>query len=294
MSAEWLRLYTRYEQDRSAISSDLLEKVQRLLQQESPSTIRQGVHLLAAFGSEQICQLLAFDGAQVRIALPEGNDALEACIIAFVSQDEVWSAAYRSGVFDALEYRVLKRATPASLTPAQQETLALFVELELEDLVKMSKEEVFIHAGETAVMAGPSDFFLWEKDDDVEWLWASEFPEGRIKEEIRKVCNHPVRIERPFWMFKYPVSVALWKVIMGPNYPHHSDVPDFWEYGDALPMTKVRLPDWLAFCNRLSHREGLQPVYTKDGVDIAVLRDELLAEGRWSFCLLYTSDAADE
>ena len=103
MSIEWLTLYARYQQNKSAVLPEQLEKIQLLVRQESPSSIRQCVDLLAASGSEQICRLLSFDGAKVAIALRGKHAVLEETIIEVVSQDEAWRGAYQSGVFDWLE-----------------------------------------------------------------------------------------------------------------------------------------------------------------------------------------------
>ena len=57
-----------------------------------------------------------------------------------------------------------------------------------------------------------------------------------------------------FEIGKYPVSQALWEEVMGKN---PSRFP-----GPSLPVEQVSWYDSVVeFCNRLSERQGLEPVY---------------------------------
>jgi len=78
-----------------------------------------------------------------------------------------------------------------------------------------------------------------ENDEDA---WDSEKP------------RHKVTLTRDFLMGKYPVTQALWESVMGSN-------PSKFK-GANRPVEKVSWLDVVAFCNKLSEREGLEPVYS--------------------------------
>ena len=70
--------------------------------------------------------------------------------------------------------------------------------------------------------------------------------------------RHQIQITQPLWCMTTPVTQKLWTEIMGRN-------PSVFD-GDEYPVDSV---SWLAsldFCNRLSIRMGLEPVYTIDQV----------------------------
>ena len=60
-----------------------------------------------------------------------------------------------------------------------------------------------------------------------------------------------------FWMGKYEVTQKEYQEIMGVN-------PSYFE-GDNLPVEKVTWFDAVEYCNKLSQKEGLTPVYTITG-----------------------------
>jgi sulfatase modifying factor 1 len=66
--------------------------------------------------------------------------------------------------------------------------------------------------------------------------------------------KHRVKISKAFWIADRVVSQALWKVVMGwnPSYFAKNDIKLF-------PVESVTWYDCLAFCNKLSEWEGLQP-----------------------------------
>ena len=59
-----------------------------------------------------------------------------------------------------------------------------------------------------------------------------------------------------YWIGKYEVTQAEWEAVMGNN--------PSWFRGANLPVEKVSWYDCIEYCNRLSQREGLPPVYTID------------------------------
>ena len=58
-----------------------------------------------------------------------------------------------------------------------------------------------------------------------------------------------------FWMGVYPVTQDLWQAVM--------DKTSYFE-GARRPVERVSWYDCIVFCNALSERQGLEPVYTID------------------------------
>ena len=69
--------------------------------------------------------------------------------------------------------------------------------------------------------------------------------------------RHNVTLTRDFLMGKYPVTQALWENVMGSN-------PSKFK-GSKRPVEQVSWFDAVAFCNKLSEKEGLDPCYTITG-----------------------------
>ena len=69
-------------------------------------------------------------------------------------------------------------------------------------------------------------------------------------------------ISLPFLAAEHEVTQGLWKKVIGSN-PSH-----FKNCGDDCPVEKVSWHDAVEFCNRLSEREGLTPVYRIRGKDV--------------------------
>jgi formylglycine-generating enzyme len=78
---------------------------------------------------------------------------------------------------------------------------------------------------------------------------AGSFESGRVRDEIQ----HKVTISKPFLMIKTEVTRKLWQAVMG-NSPGRFD-------GDNNPVEGVTWYECLEFCNNLSKKEGLEPVY---------------------------------
>ena len=72
--------------------------------------------------------------------------------------------------------------------------------------------------------------------------------------------RHKVTLTRDFLMGKYVVTQALWESVMGSN-------PSEFQ-GANRPVEKVSWFDVVAFCNKLSKREGLEPAYTINGKNV--------------------------
>jgi len=80
-----------------------------------------------------------------------------------------------------------------------------------------------------------------------EFLMVSpEDEEDRCNDETQ----HLVKISRPYWLGKYPVTQGQWEVAMGKNPSHFKDA------GKDAPVEKVSWEDAVEFCQKLNEREG--------------------------------------
>jgi len=70
---------------------------------------------------------------------------------------------------------------------------------------------------------------------------------------------HSVTVDS-FWMGKFEVTQKVWKSVMGTN-------PSNFK-GEDLPVENVSWYDTVKFCNKLSERDGFEPVYTINGTQV--------------------------
>ena len=70
--------------------------------------------------------------------------------------------------------------------------------------------------------------------------------------------QHSVTLTRGFYMGRYAVTQKTYQAVMGYN-------PSDFKLGDNWPVEMVTWYDAVEFCNKLSEKEGLQPVYTISG-----------------------------
>jgi uncharacterized protein YjdB len=103
----------------------------------------------------------------------------------------------------------------------------------------------------------PGVFMMGARDDEMAYPW--ERP------------RHQVRLTAGFYMTEIAVSQALYREIMGENNnPSFFDLydrevftnPAIEQYGPYWPVDSVTWYDAVEFCNKLSTKRGLQPVYT--------------------------------
>lgn len=84
-------------------------------------------------------------------------------------------------------------------------------------------------------------------------------PESEMQRESDET-QHEVTVS-DFYIGRYEVTQAEYENIMGENPSNFS--------GENLPVENVTWYDAIEYCNKLSEKEGLTPVYTIDGENVS-------------------------
>jgi formylglycine-generating enzyme len=95
--------------------------------------------------------------------------------------------------------------------------------------------------------------------------------------------QHSVTLTKGFYMGKYPVTQGLYKAVMGSNPSYFTNNPAAGEAQAKRPAEAVSWYDALVFCNRLSMRDGLVPVYSISGSTNPASWGEVPASGNFAW-----------
>ncbi|MFN3783067.1 MAG: SUMF1/EgtB/PvdO family nonheme iron enzyme [Spirosomataceae bacterium] len=97
---------------------------------------------------------------------------------------------------------------------------------------------------------------------DMVYVSGGSFMMGDSKGKSDEQPIHSVQVDG-FWIGKYEVTQAQWESVMGNN-------PSKFKKCSDCPVENVSWLDAIAFCNKLSDREGKQRVYTMNGNDVKI------------------------
>ena len=124
---------------------------------------------------------------------------------------------------------------------------------------------ILVQHGYEMVRIAPGEF----------WMGSPSEEEGRFDDETR----HHVSMKRGFTLGTTEVTQALYEGVMGVN-PSHFE-------GARNPVENVSWYDAVAFCNRLSDQEGLEPAYRISGETVTWDRSaegyRLPTEAEWEY-----------
>ena len=87
-------------------------------------------------------------------------------------------------------------------------------------------------------------------------------------QEDMGIPEHGVTLTYDFYMGKYPVTQEQYEAIMGTN-PSHFQGEENLGGEDNLPVEQVSWYDAIVFCNKLSIKSGLDPVYSMVKEDLS-------------------------
>jgi formylglycine-generating enzyme required for sulfatase activity len=112
----------------------------------------------------------------------------------------------------------------------------------IEEAVSRGQPKPFVNSiGMKLVLIPAGEFLMGSPDSDKDAL------------DIEKP-QHRVRITRPFCLGVYEVTQGQYREVTGAN-------PSSFKGSDDLPVEQVSWNDAIAFCNKLSEREGLKAYY---------------------------------
>ena len=113
--------------------------------------------------------------------------------------------------------------------------------------------------------SGLFDGFFRRWTEKVAWTDLNQVQQQRLLVETHQMVEIPagvfwmredwrVRLTRPFAMGKYPVTQGLWQSII--------KEPGMILNGASRPIDRISARNCFQFCNKLSKREGFEPVYS--------------------------------
>jgi len=97
-----------------------------------------------------------------------------------------------------------------------------------------------------------------------EWINSGTFLMGSPAGEPGRLNEpqHLVKLTKGFYMGKYVVTQEQYQAVMGSNPSNFKSAAAAGEIQEKRPVEKVSWYDAIVFCNKLSMKEGLTPVYT--------------------------------
>ena len=194
---------------------------------------------------------------------------------------------------DAGEYSIVSYKMMGNLTPLKEKTK---VSAHISDAVMR-----LLSSQATQRWGACADFFQALTTSPFQYLKPISFGTGKAQHELVLIPagefmmgalpddgyaydfekpRHKVEITKDFYVGKYPVTQKLWEAVMGSN-------PSGFK-GEDRPVETVSWFDCVAFCNKLSKKEGREAVYTINGENVSCNWNakgyRLLSEAEWEYC----------
>ena len=219
---KWWILESKYQSNKAVLEAAELSKIEGLLNHEDLEYIKQGWQLLLSVGVEQICRYVKMEDGDYRVCGDfQDRDFVERGLLESLFDYDELIELYDLGSFDRMEWPI-------------------FQNIPVEELNENQKEKVLRRSQEMVLI--PSGSFM---------MGALKYDDGL--NDYDEKPRHEVTLSRDFWMGKYPVTQSLWESVMGNN-------PSEFK-GSNRPVENVYWFDVVDFCNKLSLKEGLNPVY---------------------------------
>ncbi len=209
--------------------ADQLDKIDIRVHSHDIENIRNGLTLMTTLAPENLCRYLRLDGESV--VLRDVGKFVWPSFAERVLVATVKSESMWQALYESGAFKSMALR-------GFDDAIENLSESEKDFCVRMTKEMVRVSAGEFMMGA-------LEHDEDA---WDAEKP------------RHKVTLTRDFLIGKYAVTQALWESVMGSNLSHFKSA--------SRPVECVSWFDCVLFCNKLSKREGLKPVYTINGENV--------------------------
>ena len=247
IAALWQNIEIQY--NNGTFPVDQLEKIDELVFSDDIENIRNGLTLMTTIAPEYLCRYLKLDGESM--VLRDAGRFSVSLSAERLLLEEVKSALVWQDLYESGAFDSIEfRALGA---------------VALEDL-SLSKKNFCVRMSKEMVRVPAGDFMMGALDDD-----GDAFDEEKPR--------HKVTLTRDFLIGQYAVTQALWDSVMGSNPSHFK--------GATGPVEYVSWFEVVFFCNKLSEKEDLEPVYTIYGHVVSCNWDakgyRLPTEAEWEY-----------
>ena len=247
----WQSLESQY--NKGSFAENKLEKIDALVYSDDIENVRNGLTLMTTIAPEYLCRYLKLVGKS--LVFRNASNFIEPLIAERVFIDVASVEPVWKDLHKHGAFNAMKfRALgdiPVERLRGRDKNLCF----------RMAQEMVRIPAGE---------FIMGALEDD-EDAYDDEKP------------RHKVTLSQDLLVGKYPVTQLLWERIMGTHWNTFQ--------GAIRPVESVTWYACIEFCNALSTKKGLDPVYTLDATDYRNVTCNwnangfrLLTEAEWEYC----------
>ena len=224
----WQGIESQY--NNGTFPTEQLEKIDELVFSDDIENIRNGLTLMTTIASECLCRYLELDRASV--VLRETGRFRDSLSVEQVLVESVKGESMWQDLYGSGAFESMEFRVLGDMA------IENLSDSEKAFCVRMAREMVRVPAGEFMMGALENDGDAYDDEKS----------------------RHRVTLTRDLLMGKYPVTQAFWESVMESNPSMHK--------GANRPVEKVSWLDVVAFCNKLSEREGLEPAYTITGENV--------------------------